>query len=189
MKYKTCLYYLIVISLFLLLNPVISFFRYSDKVVIEDNVLRLKVKDLEDELKEITNINYSDYDYVLAKITIKNIYNSQVYFLNCHEDFAENLPVINQFGLIGLTKNDRTMIQVNQLKLSVNVNNSNYILDKGIIVGDNLKIHDKVYTSGLTNIPKNILVGEVVEISGDKATIKYVNSNSNYVAILKDYSL
>ena len=70
------------------------------------------------------------------------------------------------------------------------VNNIIGVLEGSILnIEGNFKVGDKVYTSGLTNMPRNILVGEIKSIDKDKIKVEYVENTSNYVAILKDYSL
>ena len=46
-----------------------------------------------------------------------------------------------------------------------------------------------LFRSGLTNMPRNILVGEIKSIDKGRIKVGYVDNTSNYVAILKDYSL
>ena len=182
-KFKCGLYYGVMILLFLVVEPIIGYLRFSDKVSVENNVLELSNNDLKQKLEELSQISYEDYDYILAKVTIRSLYNSQYYFL-------DNAPVINQFGLIGVTDKNKTLKASQSLKLSVKVNNIIGILEGGILnIEGDFKVGDKVYTSGLTNMPRNILVGEIKSIDKGRIKVEYVDNTSNYVAILKDYSL
>ena len=64
------------------------------------------------------------------------------------------------------------------------------LLEGGILnIEGDFKVGDKVYTSGLTNMPRNILVGEIKSIDKGSIKVEHVDNTSNYVAILKDYSL
>ncbi len=189
-KFKCGLYYGVMILLFLVVEPIIGYLRFSDKVSVENNVLELSNNDLKQKLEELSQIAYEDYNYILAKVTIRSLYNSQYYFLDSAYSFKDNAPVINQFGLIGVTDKNKTLKASQSLKLSVKVNNIIGILEGGILnIEGDFKVGDKVYTSGLTNMPRNILVGEIKSIDKGSIKVEYVDNTSNYVAILKDYSL
>ena len=116
-KFKCGLYYGVMILLFLVVEPIIGYLRFSDKVSVENNVLELSNNDLKQKLEELSQIAYEDYNYILAKVTIRSLYNSQYYFLDSAYSFKDNAPVINQFGLIGVTDKNEILKASQSLKL------------------------------------------------------------------------
>ena len=52
-KFKCGLYYGVMILLFLVVEPVIGYLRFSDKVSVENNVLELSNNDLKQKLEEL----------------------------------------------------------------------------------------------------------------------------------------
>jgi cell shape-determining protein MreC len=171
------------------------FFKVNDKNSILNNIILLENNSLKDEIKELSNINYQNYDYILGKITIKNLYQSNSFFITSASEVANNSPVINNQGLIGLYSNN-ILIPTNNLDLSIKINDVNGTLKNGVITISQSDYHigDKVYTSGLTNIPSNILVGTINHIykstNGfeDNISIDFIENNSTYVGILTNYA-
>ena len=53
----------------------------SDKNSVLNNIMLLENDSLKKEINELSNINYQNYDYVLGKITIKNLYQSNSFFI------------------------------------------------------------------------------------------------------------
>ena len=70
----------------------------------------------------------------------------------------------------------------NKTSLSVKINNSYGILSakdsklyvKNIKSNQKINIGDKIYTSGLTNTPENIYIGEVKNIILDNLELEYI---------------
>ena len=52
-KFKCGLYYGVMILLFLVVEPIIGYLRFSDKVSVENNVLELSNNDLKQKLEEL----------------------------------------------------------------------------------------------------------------------------------------
>lgn len=191
MRYRVILFYGVVFLLFLLTPTLINYLRFSDKYIVLNEVMRLENIDLKEEVRELSKIDYSDYDYYLAKLSIRNLYGSEVYFLKTNEDLKEGLCVVNQYGLIGIMAKDNIMVGIKNIDLSIRVNNEVGRMEKGILkINSNIKVGDLVYTSGLTNIPKDILVGKVIEVNsnnnGFEAKVELNNIDTNYVAVLKE---
>ena len=78
-KYSKTIYYLIIIILFILLDKLI--YLVPSKNYIDSNLLKLENDKLKQEIKELSNIEFNEYDYTLGKIVIKNVYNSKTYFI------------------------------------------------------------------------------------------------------------
>lgn len=191
MRYRVILFYGVVFLLFLFTPTLINYLRFSDKYVVLNEVMRLENSDLKEEVRELSRINYNDYDSTIAKLSIRNLYGSEVYFLKTNEDLKEGLCVVNQYGLIGIMAKDNIMVGIKNIDLSIRVNNEVGRMEKGILkINSNIKVGDLVYTSGLTNIPKDILVGKVIEVNsnnnGFEAKVKLNNIDTNYVAVLKE---
>ena len=185
------IYYFIIVVLFILADRIIVLFNYDNKNTVINSVLELENNDLKKELEELSHINYHDYDYVIGKLTIKSLYNSNSYFIITNNKIQNNSPVINNNGLIGLYNNSY-LETVNDLNLSVKINDKYGVLSNGKIriEHSNYNINDIVYTSGLTSIPGNIIVGYINDIKElengieDIITINYIDINNTYVGIL-----
>lgn len=188
-KLSKYLYYIIIIILFLLLEPLINILKIDDSALVVNKALELQVRDLKEEVEMLSNIDYQDYNYILAKISIKNLYDSNVYFLDSKEKFANNLAVINNHGLIGITK-ENYMQSIKDINLSIRINNNYGFLKNSIAYMDNeVQINDIVYTSGLTSIPSMLKVGTIKEcIEKNSKWECLVNINpvdNSYVGVLK----
>ena len=90
-------------------------------------------------------------------------------FLSCRSDMVKKLP--DKVTFLEGTMVEPAAVSLHAINLA------------------DIKVGDKVYTSGLTNMPRNILVGEIKSIDKGSIKVEYVENTSNYVAILKDYSL
>ena len=97
-KFKCGLYYGVMILLFLVVEPIIGYLRFSDKVSVENNVLELSNNDLKQKLEELSQISYEDYDYILAKVRIRNLFISQYYFLDSAYSFEDNVSLLIYLG-------------------------------------------------------------------------------------------
>lgn len=194
-KIKTTIYYLFIILLVLFANYIIMLFKFNDKNNVINNIMAEENASLKAEISELSNIDYHNYDYVIGKITIKNLYQSNTYFIDVSGYANNNSPVINNIGLIGLY-NNHFLIPSNTLNLSIKINNTYGTLkdNKVTISHGQYEIGDKIYSSGLTNIPENILIGEVQNIYPstntieDTIDIKYIENNTTYVGILTNYA-
>ena len=154
-----------------------------------NNILSLENQDLKKELKEISNINYNDYDYEIGKIKYHNLYNTTAYFIDYNSNFDNNI-VLNDKGMIGIV-NNHILTLVKDLSLSVKINNNYGILkdNKINIVGGNYSEGMPIYTSGITSINDEYLIGYIKNINSNDIEsiieVNYLDITSNYVAILK----
>ena len=183
------LYYIIIILLFLFLEPLISILKVNDSSNVINKVLELQVNDLKEEVEMLSNIDYQDYNYILAKISIKNLYDSNVYFLDSNEEITSNLAVINNNGLIGITK-DNYLQSLKEVNLAIRVDNNYGYLEKGIAYfNEEVKTGDVIYTSGLTSIPSMLKVGTIKKCSKNnnrwECLVELNKIDSSYVGVLK----
>ncbi len=188
-KIKRIMYYLVIIILFLIFDKVLYLLPSNSKNIVINNTLLLENEDLKKELNKITKLNYNDYDYELGKITYHNLYNSNSYFIDYNSTFDNNI-VLNDKGMIGKVSN-HVLTLVKDLSLSVKINNNYGILkdNKIEIVNDNYNIGMPIYTSGITSINDEYLIGYIDNISSNDIKsiidIKYIDIDSDYVVILK----
>jgi len=151
-------------------------------------------KELEKELNELkilNNLETENYSFIYANVIERDVDWYQELIINKGEKDGIKIDsaVISTQGLIGrITKtafNTSTvkLLTSNDIKVSVYINNDNleyhgiidsYIKEEGllkvsnVIKNSNIKIGDKVYTSGLGNIyPSGIYIGKVVEVNHD----------------------
>lgn len=182
--------------LFLLLNPLIDLLSPNDLDQVKYEELQLENASLKKEIEELSNISYTNYDYKIAKILVKNLYNSNTYFLYSNESIAPKHPVINKYGLIGITNKDSTLITLNDLTISVKVDGMSGILKNKKIFLDtnNLPVAETpVYTSGLTNFPPNLKIGRIssceVKDTGVFCSLEENPIDTVYCLILEEYSI
>ncbi len=187
---KKIIYYIIIILLFVVFDKILFYFNNdNEKNILINNTLKLQSDSLKSDIEELTKIKYDNYNYIIGKITYKNLYNSDTYYIEYDGTLNDKL-VINNNGLIGIVKN-HILTKVSDLSLSVRINDNYGILKNNeikIINGD-YKIGDKIYTSGLTSINENLLIGYVSDIKNYELEtiikVDYIKIDTNYVVILK----
>jgi cell shape-determining protein MreC len=194
-KINKYIYYAIVILMLLFAEKIVVMFKNKDDAKVINYTLAEENKSLKAEIKELSNLEFHNYDYILGKITIKKLYQSNTYFIETPTKVANNLPVINNWGLIGLYNNSY-LVPTNALNLSIKVDDINGTLKNGLIkisAGD-YNIGDKIYTTGLTNIPGDLLIGYIKSIDKsnnnleDTIEVNFIENNTTYVAILTNYA-
>lgn len=178
--------------------------------------LNLSLENELNELKKITNLEKENYSFIYAKVIERDNDWYQELIINKGEKdgIKVDSAVISTQGLIGritkTTPNTSTikLLTSNDIKVSVYINNdkeeyhgiiNSYLKEEELLEVDNviknsdIKIGDKVYTSGLGNIyPTGIYIGEVVEINYDnlglskKLKIKTITSYDKifYVSVV-----
>lgn len=184
------------ILLLLLINPFLDLIKSNDIDKVKYNSLELENNSLKEEIETLSNIKYNNYDYIISKILIKNLYNSNIYYLKSNSLIEPKHPVINDKGLIGITNTNNTLVPISSLTISIKVDNTlglykdnKVIIDKEININKNTNI----YTSGLTNLPSNLLIGTIDTCSiKDNNTICNIILNpidTNYCLILTEYTI
>lgn len=212
-KYKD---YIILLIVFLLIifSPYINKILYSfnNDLNIEDiasNYCVALEKDYNDLLQANEFNNYSNFDLLMSKVYLRDVYNFDtiVIYKGSNEDLQKGLAVINNLGLIGVIKTTNKessvvdLITNNDSNVSVKINDNYGILKmdgsslvvKDLQVSSNIAVGDKIYTSGLGNLPGDIYVGEVSDISLNNTEIEKIIevkpavdfADINYVMVVK----
>ena len=192
----------LVLVLIYYIGYIFSYFKYNNSNNIINNALRINNNILKSELYSINTINDLDisFDYDISKVIYQNMYNNNE-FIIYNNDYSIGDIAINDKGLVGIIYNIKDnkcyLKQIDSdINLSVKINDTYGILNNSVVTMldkySEINEGDKVYTSGLTSIPENIYVGEVIKTYysndnlGKIAIIKLLDYNSlNYVAILE----
>ena len=186
-KIKKIIYYFIIILLFIIFDKVLFFFPSDNNLDSYINIL--EYNDLKKEVEYLSNLNYDKYDYEIGKITYKDLYNSNAYFIESKSNLSDKI-VLNNIGMIGILSN-HLLTLVKDLTISVKINENYGILKNNQIniIKDDYKIGDKVYSSGIGKINDTFLIGYIKDIkhlsTNDLITIDYLDINSSYVIILR----
>lgn len=201
-KYKVCIFYIIVgifIVLSFMLGNIFSYLRFDDKKYVSSYVLKLKNKELEDEVRELrkfVNSDLNEFSYVIGKVKYRDLYKFNEEIVIDVRDVSKGDAVVNSEGLVGIVVSDKGNVKLLTSTYNVSVsigecygnlsNGSVDMVDKEC----NVREGDKVYTSGLGNIVKGIYVGSVSKVCNDSLglvlDINLIdNSNLNYVGVIK----
>ena len=201
-KYKVCIFYIIVgifIVLSFMLGNIFSYLRFDDKKYVSSYVLKLKNKELEDEVRELrkfVNSDLNEFSYVIGKVKYRDLYKFNEEIVIDVGDVSKGDAVVNSEGLVGIVVSDKGNVKLLTSTYNVSVsigecygnlsNGSVDMVDKKC----NVREGDKVYTSGLGNIVKGIYVGSVSKVDNDSLglvlDINLIdNSNLNYVGVIK----
>ncbi len=181
-KFKKIIYYGVIIILFIFIDRIVTIVPKNN--INELNILKEENKILKEDINYLSNLNY-DKNYEICKISIKNLYSSNTYFINCNFKPNNNI-VLNDIGFIGLV-NDNKLTLSKDLILSIKINDNKGILkdNKINIIHDNYNIGDKIYVSYLN---EEYLLGYISNIinnsSYDIISIKYIDINSSYVVVI-----
>lgn len=191
-----------------------------EKEIANTKVDQLKLDNLtkeNQELKELLNLKgvYSDYYGIYSKVISRNkMYWYSTFTIDKGEKdgIKEGSAVVTKDGLIGKVKNvnkDFSTVELvtssskdNKISVSINSNKVGLIDNyehpylKIILTTDEkgIKEGDKVVTSGLGNLPKNIYVGKVKKIERDSLNLSYILyaelgqdiNNISYVMVLNN---
>lgn len=219
-KNKSVIYILVILFTVVLFSKnivvfagnIMSILRKDNRETLKEEMYNIKIDNIQRELSNYEKAydKYKLYDsksYILAKTAIRKIYDFYDYIIIAPTSrINNNAPVINEDGLVGIvaSSTDKTG-KVNLLtgikNLSVRISSSYGLLngydikDKLLIVKninnyEEIKVGDKVYTSGLESIQDNLLIGEVVKTHLEGVErIVYVKSavdfdNINYVYVI-----
>ena len=162
------------------------------------------------QMQSLLNIPKSDYEVTYGKIILRDIY-------KFYDEITINVGtssgiqvqdlVINELGVIGVIKEvhqNSSIVELltnKNMELSVRVDSSygiltsqnDQIIIKNIKLNETIQVGDKVVTSGLTSIPKDIEIGTIKSIEKDHLELEYILEvesmarleDINYVAVLK----
>lgn len=201
-KYKVCIFYIIVgifIVLSFMLGNIFSYLRFDDKKYVSSYVLKLKNKELEDEVSELrkfVNSDLNEFSYVIGKVKYRDLYKFNEEIVIDVRDVSKGDAVVNSEGLVGIVVSDKGNVKLltSTYNVSVSIGECYGNLSNGKVTmidkECNVREGDKVYTSGLGNIVKGIYVGSVSKVDNDSLglvlDINLIdNSNLNYVGVIK----
>ena len=170
-----------------------------------------KINEEYNELLNINNIKYnSTFNLNISKVMYRDIYDYNNYitiYKGSNDNIEKNMAVINEYGLVGIidkvNKNNSIVKLITNIdsNVSVKINDNFGILKVNngkLIVSDisnynDININDKIYTSGLGNIPGDLYVGVVSDISLNNTNIEKIITvksdvdfnNIKYIAVIK----
>ena len=212
-KYKD---YIILLIVFLL----IVFTPYINKIIYSfnndlniENITNNYCISLENDYNELLEINEfniaNNFNLIVSKVYLRDIYdftNTLTIYKGTNSGLKEGLAVINNSGLIGTIKSVSDEVSVVELITSKNSNisvriNDNYgilKMDNGVLVvkdlvaNSDISIGDEIYTSGLGNLPSDIYVGKVINVSLNNTEIEKIIevdlavdlNNINYILVV-----
>lgn len=194
-KYKD---YIILLLVFLLIvfSPYLNkfFYAFSDNLDIS-NINNSYCQSIENEYNELLKINdfsfNSKLNLITSKVMLRNIYEFKdilTIYKGQDKDIPVGSPVINAQGLIGIitksykTSSEVTLITSKKSNISVRINSSYGILktvENDLVVSDlqvydDINVGDKIYTSGIGNLPSDIYIGEVSDITLNNTEIEKI---------------
>lgn len=196
---------LILYLLFLAKDPVFGFLDNTHDLTnaLYDEKLNYYKNEYEN-MKKMLTITYPDYSVIYSKVILRDIYAFNKEFTigkGSRDGVQEQDVVVNEKGVVGIVKmvnpNSSVVLLLTNpdIQLSVKINDSYGILtsvDEKIIV-KNIKLNreikegDEVYTSGLTSVPGDILIGTVKSIDTDSLELEYI-LNVESISHLEDIS-
>ncbi len=217
MTRKGKLVFIVVIIMAILLKEEVYgiLFHLNITNKVDNYICEIKNKNIEKLYNELVEAyKYDDnlnYELEHTKILFNNTYNltDKITIYKGHKNnIKEKNLVINEQGLVGIVnkvnKNSSEVVLLTNkdLNLSVKINENYGILkyenNELIVMGINnkgkLDIGDKVYTSDVSNYPKNVLIGFVSNISVDNYEIEKVLkitpavnfNNLKYLSVITD---
>ena len=212
-KYKD---YIILLGVFLLIlfsSSINRFLSMFDNNLNIDSINNNYCEILESDYKELLKANdfkiNNGLNLIMSKVYLRNIYefkNTVMIYKGKEDGIVEGMAVISDMGLIGVV--DNTLASSSEVRLITNKSSNisvkvgdNYGILKmadGVLVVSNLQtydvinIGDKVYTSGIGNLPGDIYVGEVTKINVNATEIEKIVEvkpgvdldNINYVLVV-----
>lgn len=200
-KYKDYILLLGIFFLFILANNINRFFIFINpnlddtKIVIDYNNY---LKEELDNIKKINDIKINDdLDLKVSRVKYRDVYeytNTITIFKGFKNGVFKGDVVLNNEGLIGVVTKTYdyysivTLITNKDSNISVKINDAIGILK---VINNNLVVtninnyelinkEDKIYTSGLGNLPENIYIGIVEDVFLNETEIeKFASVNIN----------
>lgn len=194
-KYKDYILLLIIFLLFIFSSNINRFLIVinpnldNNKIVINYNN---HLKEELDNIKKLYNIDYPDeIDLLVSKVKCRNAYDykSTLTILKGFNDKLEkgDAVLVND-GLVGIitkvyeNSSEVSLITNKTSNISVKINDAigvlknenNTLIVESISNYENINIGDEIYTSGLGNLPSNIYVGKVKNVSLKTSQIEKV---------------
>lgn len=191
---KNKMFYILLIVIYLLFlsrDFILSNTNFNDLKTSTNNITNNYYYEEYLKLNELLDIDSSKLNIVYTKTLIRNIYdfyNKIEIKKGTNDHFMKGNIVLNSKGVVGIINKTNTstsevyLLTNPNINISVKVNDAygiltskdNIIYVKNIKLTHNINIGDKVYTSGLTNIPGNLIIGEVTNKYPDKLGLEYI---------------
>ncbi len=204
---------MLIFILFLFRNNFLTFMQKKDNNLNKEllnNICNTTLEEENNNLKTLLNYDYNaDFSYHVSKVLYRDIYNFKeeiTIYKGKNNNLKVGDAVIDNYGLVGVIENvypNKALVKLitnKKINISVKINDSYGILktdNEEIYVSnltkyDNVSIGDNIYTSGIGNLPGNILIGKVKDITIDELDIEKIISielaaslnNLNYVFIV-----
>lgn len=204
---------MLIFILFLFRNNFLTFMQKKDNNLNKEllnNICNTTLEEENNSLKALLNYDYNaDFSYHVSKVLYRDIYNFKeeiTIYKGKNNNLKVGDAVIDNYGLVGVIENvypNKALVKLitnKKINISVKINDSYGILktdNEEIYVSnltkyDNVSIGDNIYTSGIGNLPGNILIGKVKDITIDELDIEKIISielaaslnNLNYVFIV-----
>ena len=213
-NYLRYILFLIIFLLFIFQDNIYGLLYKNNPDVLKCNITQEESSKKLQELENLLDIKSNDYNYVISKVIYRNIYgfsNELTISKGKNYGIKNNNAVVNDSGLVGIINNSyknnsRVQLLTNKnTEISVRINNSYGILKKSkdtlyvdnITNSEIISIGDLVYTSGIGNLPGDILIGKVSSIKIDKLGIEQILlitpvvdfNNINYVMVILNDSI
>ena len=212
-KYKDYII-LLLVFLFIIFTPYINkiIYSFNNDLNIENitNNYCVSIENDYNELLEINEFNIANnLNLIVSKVYLRDIYdftNTLTIYKGTNSGLKEGLAVINNSGLIGTIKSVSDESSVVELITSKNSNisvriNDNYgilkmdngaLVVKDLVANSDISIGDEIYTSGLGNLPSDIYVGKVINVSLNNTEIEKIIevepavdlNNINYILVV-----
>lgn len=180
--------------LFIILFLLIGFDVYQSKrnftkleKNFNDTISDLYQSDLQNEnntLKRMLELKGND-NFIVVSGKFSSLYDEFIVDKGKNDNLKEGSAVINEIGLVGIIRNSNNnysnveLLENLNTKISIKVNNNYGVLERkdnaliitGILASE-MKTNDKIYTSGLTDIPENVYIGKIKEITNKDNTFE-----------------
>lgn len=191
---KKKMFYILLIIIYLLFlsrDFILSHSNFNELKTSSNNITKNYYYEEYLKLSELLDVESSQLNIVYTKTLIRNIYdfyNKIEITKGAKDHFAKGNIVLNSKGVVGVINktNPNTsevyLLTNPNINLSVKVNDAYGILTskdgniyvKNIKLTHTINVGDKVYTSGLTNIPGNLIIGEVTSKYPDNLGLEYI---------------
>ncbi len=192
-KYKD---YILLLGIFLLfifssnINRFLSVINPNldtDKIVINYNKY---LKEELDNIKKVYNLEYNDnLDLIVSRVKYRNVYeysNTLTIFKGFKDGVEKGDAVLTNAGLVGIISKTYDSYSIVSLitnkssNISVLINDAvgvlkmdyNNLIVSNISNYQNVYVGDKIYTSGLGNLPRNIYIGKVSSVKINETGIE-----------------
>lgn len=173
----------------------------KEKLLEENNLLKKEIDSLNERLNEVESLKNSSYDIEFANITVRNpLYFYKYIIIDKGEEsgIKENDLVISSSYLIGRVdtvnkKYSKVDLITNLKDISIEVENkkiygmiseykNGYLIVKDINNYEDVKVGDKIYTSGISMYQLHLEIGKIEKIEMDNYNISkilYIKPSAN----------